>query len=155
MVALLFAAAFLTAAHAAPRTNLADGVVGRIEFSSYFPAGHNAFLSRAYLKDSPIVVSGTLSLPARSTFLKHGKTPAVILMHGSGGISEEREHAWAQQLNSWGIAAFVLDSFSGRGIKPPNYANRNFVHGVAHVLDAYLSLQLLATHPRLTVRASP
>ena len=148
-VAALVTAASLTTALAAPRTNLADGVTGAVEFNSHFPAGQYPFLSRTYLKDPPIVVSGTLSLPAKPTMQKDGRTPAVILMHGSGGISQEREHAWAQRLNSWGIAAFVLDSFSGRGIKPPNYADKNFVHGVAHVLDAYLSLQLLATHPKI------
>ena len=148
-VALLLAASLFAPVHAAPRTSLADGAVGRIEFNSHFPAGQYPFLSRAYLKDPPLVVSGTLSLPAKTTLRKDGKAPAVILMHGSGGISQEREHAWAHRLNSWGIAAFVLDSFSGRGIKPPNYADKNYVHGVAHVLDAYLSLQLLATHPRI------
>ena len=148
-IAMLLAAGFLTPAHATPRTNLADGAVGQIELHSHTPTGQSLFLSRAYLKDPPIVISGTLSLPTNSTLGKDGKFPAVILMHGSGGISEEREYAWARRLNSWGIATFVLDSFSGRGIKPPNYADKNFVHGVAHVLDAYLSLQLLATHPKI------
>lgn len=147
--AMLLAASLSTYVHAAPRASLTDGVVGRIELNSYFPAGQFPFLSRSYLKDPPAVISGTLTLPAKPGLQRNGKSPAVILMHGSGGISREREHSWAERLDSWGIAAFVLDSFTGRGIKPPNYADKNFVHGVAHVLDAYLSLQLLATHPKI------
>ena len=149
VVASLLAVMILTPAQAAPRGSLADGAVGRIEFNSYFPTGQSAFLSGAFRKDAPFVISGMLSLPASPALQKEGKFPAVILMHGSGGISDEREHAWARRLNSWGVAAFVLDSFSGRGIKPPNYADKNYVHGVAHVLDAYLALELLATHPRI------
>lgn len=147
--ALLLAAACATRLEAAPRSNLADGAVGRIELESYLPAGQYPYLSRTYLTQPPVVLSGTLTFPTKPVLEKDGKSPAVILMHGSGGISREREHAWAERLNSWGMAAFVLDSFTGRGIKPPNYADKNFVHGVAHVLDAYLSLQLLATHPRI------
>jgi dienelactone hydrolase len=146
---MLAAAANSIGAEAAPRATLADGPVGRIEFNSYFPLGQYPFLSRTYLKDRPIVIDGALTLPGNSALSRDGKVPVVILMHGSGGISREREHAWAERFNAWGIGAFVLDSFAGRGIKPPNYADRNFVHGVAHVLDAYLSLRLLATHPRI------
>ena len=148
-VTLCIAAALAWPLHAAPRTSLADGAVGRIEFGSYYPRGQTTFLTRAFLKDPPVVVAGTLTLPAKASLQKDGRFPAVILMHGSGGISQQREHAWAQRLNDWGIAAFVLDSFMGRGLKPPNYADKSFLHVVAHVLDAYLSLQLLATHPRI------
>ena len=134
---------FATSLQAAPRNSLADGAVGRIECNSYVPQGQTAFLSRDYLKQAPVVISGMLTMP----IAKSGRVPAVIIMHGSGGISDGREHAWAKRLNAWGVAAFVLDSFTGRGIKPPNYANANYVHSVAHVLDAYLALQLLASHP--------
>jgi dienelactone hydrolase len=117
--------------------------------NSYSPAGQTSFVTRTFLKDPPVIIGGTLTLPSVTSFQKDGRFPAVILMHGSGGISQEREHAWAERLNNWGIAAFVVDSFTGRGIKPPNYADKNFLHVVAHVLDAYLSLQLLATHPKI------
>jgi len=148
-VTLCIAAAFAGPLHAAPRASLADGAVGRIELNSYYPAGQTSFVTRTFLSNPPVVINGTLTLPARTSLQKDGRSPAVILMHGSGGISQEREHAWARRLNDWGIAAFVLDSFTGRGLKPPNYADKNFLHVVAHVLDAYLSLQLLATHPKI------
>src|SRR3989454_11571088 len=43
------------------------------------------------------------------------KVPAVILVHGSGGISGATD-AWARELNAIGGAAFILDTFSGRGL---------------------------------------
>lgn len=148
-IVIWIAAAFSAPLQSAPRSDLADGAVGRIEFKSYSPVGQTSFLTRTYLANPPVTLSGTLTLPASASQEKNGRYPAVILMHGSGGISKEREHAWAQRLNDWGIAAFVVDSFTGRGLKPPNYADKSFLHVVAHVLDAYLSLQLLATHPKL------
>ena len=45
-----------------------------------------------------------------------GPFPTVILMHGCGGISANVK-AWAIWLRHEGYAAFMLDSFSGRGIK--------------------------------------
>ena len=138
-------------AHAEPRTTLADGTTGKIEFRTYTPASQNPFLTRSYLGGPPSVVNGTLSLPHRAAPLERaGKVPAVVLAHGSGGISDERELAWAKRFTSWGIAAFVVDSYTGRGLKPPVYANSpGYTHFVAHLLDAYLALQLLGTHPRI------
>src|SRR6185503_49926 len=150
--ALLAAAcALATAAHAEPRTTLADGATGKVEFRTYTPASQAPLLTRAYLSGPPAVVSGTLSLPKGGGPLERdGKSPAVILVHGSGGISDERELAWARRFNSWGIAAFVVDSYTGRGLTPPVYANSpGYTHMVAHLVDAYLALQLIGTHPRV------
>jgi dienelactone hydrolase len=138
------------AAHAEPRTTLADGVTGKVEFRTYTPASQRPFLTRSYLSEPSSVVSGTLSLPKTGPLERDGKSPAVILAHGSGGVSDEREFAWAKRFNSWGIAAFVVDSYTGRGIRPPVYADSaKYTHFVAHLLDAYLALQLLDTHPRI------
>jgi dienelactone hydrolase len=137
--------------HAEPRTALSDGAAGTIEFRSYTPASQRPLITRSYLSGPPIVVSGILSLPkAAGTLQRNGRNPAVTLLHGTGGISDEREGAWAKRLNSWGIAAFVVDSYTGRGIRPPNYADSpKFTHFVAHLLDAYFALELLSTHPKI------
>ena len=150
--AVLAAALALAAvAHAEPRTTLADGATGKVEFRTYTPASQAPLLTRAYLSGPPAVVSGTLSLPKGGGPLERdGKSPAVILVHGSGGVSDERELAWARRFSSWGIAAFVVDSYTGRGLTPPVYANSpGYTHMVAHLLDAYLALQLIGTHPRV------
>ena len=44
-----------------------------------------------------------------------GSTPAVILMHGSSGISG-MENDWVRMLNDLGVATFMIDSFTGRGL---------------------------------------
>jgi len=119
-----------------------------IAFPSYTPASERPLLTRTYPRD-PVTISGILSLPAeKSPYERAGKVPAVILMHGTGGIMRDREPAWAQRLNGLGIAAFYVDSFSGRGVKAPNYAGSpNFIATVAHVVDAYQAMLLLAHHP--------
>ncbi len=63
------------------------------------------------LNGTPAVLAGELRIPRPGT----EKLPAVVLVHGSGGLSALHDR-WAQELNSIGIAAFILDSFTGRGI---------------------------------------
>ena len=137
-------------ARAEPWTTLSDNAVGRIEFRTYTPASQRPLITRSYLNEPTTVISGVLSLPTKLTFQREGKSPAVILAHGTGGVSNEREHAWAKRLNSWGIAAFIVDSYTGRGINPPIYSdNPRFTHVAAHLVDAYLALQLVSTHPKI------
>jgi dienelactone hydrolase len=119
-----------------------------IAFTSYTPASERPLLTRTYPRD-PVTVSGILSLPTeKSPYERSGKVPAVILMHGTGGIMRDREPAWARRLNGLGIAAFYVDSFTGRGVKAPNYAgSADHIATVAHVVDAWQALAVLAHHP--------
>jgi dienelactone hydrolase len=149
-VALAAACAACSVTAREPRTTLADGAVGTIAFRTYTPASQRPLLTRSYLNQPSTVISGVLSLPASTALQRDGRSPAVILAHGTGGVSDEREYAWAKRLNSWGIAAFIVDSYTGRGITPPIYANQpGFTHVAAHILDAYLALELLSTHPKI------
>jgi hypothetical protein len=63
------------------------------------------------LKGAPVALAGELRIPTPGT----DRLPAVILVHGSGGIGENID-AWAKEINSLGVAVFILDSYSGRGI---------------------------------------
>lgn len=56
-------------------------------------------------------LAGELRLPKNAS----ARVPAVVLVHGSGGISGSLD-LWARELNDIGVAALILDSFSGRGI---------------------------------------
>src|SRR5947208_6838982 len=58
-----------------------------------------------------VTIAGELRIPRGIT----GKMPAVVLLHGSGGVGPGHE-LWAKHINEMGIAAFLLDSFSARGI---------------------------------------
>jgi dienelactone hydrolase len=91
------------------------------------------------------VLAGELRLPLGSTAAE--RVPAVVLVHGSGGISGSLD-LWARELNAAGIAAFVLDSFAGRGIVS-TVADQNQLHSLAMMVDAYRALDWLAAHPRV------
>ena len=93
----------------------------------------------------PIVVSGTLGLPTGA-----GPFPLVVLAHGCGG-SGTVDRMWASVLREWGYATFVLDSFTGRGLKEVCTSART-LSGLQRVPDAYGALRILATHPGIDVR---
>src|SRR5512136_1938646 len=63
----------------------------------------------------PVTLAGELRLPLSAS----ARLPAVILLHGSGGISGYVTD-WEMDLNSMGVATFVIDCFKGRGIVDTN-----------------------------------
>jgi dienelactone hydrolase len=75
------------------------------------------------------------------------RLPAVILQHGSGGVGPGPE-AWAKYFNEMGIAAFVVDSMSGRGIVSTS-TNQALLGRLNMVLDGYRSFDVLANHARI------
>jgi len=90
----------------------------------------------------PVAVAGELKIAQGI-----GRLPAVVLMHGSGGISPTME-AWTRQLNSLGISTFVIDGFSGRGLTSVNQDQAKLGR-LNFVLDLYGALDILAKHPRV------
>ena len=95
------------------------------------------------LAGRPVLIAGQLRIPKPGT----DKLPAVVLVHGSGGINAGHNR-WADELNSIGVAAFVLDSFAGRGIVS-TVNDQSQLDTLAMMVDAYRALALLATHPRI------
>lgn len=94
--------------------------------------------------DGPIAtIAGELRIPTFGT----NKLPAVILVHGSGGVGNNVT-AWAAEFNKLGIAAFILDSFTGRGINN-TIADQSLLSSFAMQYDSYRALELLAKHPRI------
>ena len=55
---------------------------------------------------------------------------------------------WAKELNRMGVASFLVDSFTGRGIDEVCTGNSRLGIG-SRVVDAYRALEILATHPRI------
>jgi len=47
---------------------------------------------------------------------KAGAMPALVIQHGSGGVSAEREGRYAREMVALGVAAVVIDSFKPRGV---------------------------------------
>lgn len=91
----------------------------------------------------PITVAGELRLPRNGT----DRLPLVILLHASGGIGSSIAD-WEDYFLSLGVATFVIDSFSGRGIA--NTINDQSQLGrLAQTEDAYRAIAILSKHPRI------
>jgi dienelactone hydrolase len=86
---------------------------------------------------------GDLLLPQR---LKE-RAPVVLLVHGTVGAGP-RERRWAEELNSFGVGAFILDSFTGRGLSPP-FESGAVPSPLTIIIDSYRALSLLAKHPQI------
>jgi dienelactone hydrolase len=91
----------------------------------------------------PVTVAGELRLPRSGT----DRLPLVILLHGSGGVGSSVTD-WEEYFLSLGVATFVIDSFSGRGIV--NTTNDQSQLGrLAQTEDAYRAIAILSKHPRI------
>jgi dienelactone hydrolase len=90
-----------------------------------------------------VTIAGELRFPQGAS----GRLPAVILQHGSGGVSGGHE-LWAKTFNEMGIASFLVDSFSGRGLTRTS-TNQALLGRLNMVLDAYRAFDVLANHPRI------
>jgi len=95
------------------------------------------------MQGTPVTLAGELRIPKVGT----DRLPAVILVHGSGGIGANID-GWAHTLNGMGIAVFLLDSFSGRGITN-TVTDQTQLDPLAMMTDAYRALALLQKHPRI------
>ena len=91
----------------------------------------------------PVTVAGELRFPRGGA----DRLPLVILLHGSGGVGGYVTD-WEQDLLSMGVATFVIDSFSGRGIVNTNN-DQSQLGRLAQTEDAYRALGILSKHPRI------
>lgn len=94
----------------------------------------------------PATGQGELLLPPSTS--TDVKLPAVVLVHGSGGVYSEEVTYWAKLLNEQGLAAFVIDVFGPRGVKSTG-EDQSQVPFAADTADAFSALGLLASHPRI------
>jgi len=76
-----------------------------------------------------------------------GRLPAVMLLHGSGGANAGHE-LWSKHFNEMGVASFLVDSFSGRGLTSTS-ANQALLGRFNMIVDAYRALDVIANHPRI------
>ena len=101
----------------------------------------------AHGQGAAVTVVGYLYLPGGIK----GPLPAVILKHGSGGLSGpqgENIRKWARSLNDWGIAAFVVDSFGPRGLEGTG-ADQSKLRSLADLADAFAALKVLGADARI------
>lgn len=95
-------------------------------------------------KCEPVSVKGTLFNPDKST------DAVVVIVHGSQGV-DKRHFNYAKHLNSIGFAAFVLDSWTARGIGKAQFdyaANeKKGARAYNQALDILRTVEVLKTQP--------
>ena len=96
----------------------------------------------------PLTVKGRLNVPVEKN--KHGKCslargglPAVVILHGSGGV-DSRGEFYARALNDRGIATLEIDMWEARGVV--GLANRP-PHPIFTYPDAFAALAYLSSYP--------
>jgi len=77
-----------------------------------------------------------------------GPFAAVVLVHGSGGVSDFREHWYAREFAARGFAALVIDSFKPRGVTS-TAEDQTRVTTPQMIQDAYGALAFLAADKRI------
>ena len=94
----------------------------------------------------PVTLAGALRFPR----LGPEKLPAVVLLHGSGGLggSGGMIDEWSRELNEVGIATFAIDSFSGRGIVE-TVTDQTRLGRLNMIIDAYRGLDFLSKHSQI------
>lgn len=149
MLSRLIAAALVAApllAHAPlARAQSAPALPARIEIHPLVSVHLNnqTFLTGQQQSGRTVALAGELRIAKPGT----DKLPAVILIHGSGGLGASTQR-WADELNAIGVSAFILDSFAGRGIVS-TVADQSQLDSIAMMVDAFRALALLAEHPRV------
>jgi dienelactone hydrolase len=136
-----------TGAVAAPLSDLSAGQTGRIEFNSITPQNIWTYVRRNMTDTKTVTVWGDLLMPKNVT----GKVPALVLSHGSSGVSPYAYEVWARQMNEAGVAVFVIDSFKPRGVSE-TAQDQTVLSPAANVADAMNGLKLLATHPQIDAK---
>jgi dienelactone hydrolase len=78
-----------------------------------------------------------------------GPFPAIVLLHGCGGISPKRDHRWAERLSGWGYVTLQVDSFKPRGLSSVcTFSGRDSTDILQkRVTDAYDAKRHLAELP--------
>ncbi|HEX6957859.1 MAG TPA: dienelactone hydrolase family protein [Ferrovibrio sp.] len=75
------------------------------------------------------------------------KYPAVVIMHGSGGVSEH-ETSLAKELNARGLATLAMDWFTGRGVSNST-ADPSKVGFPSTAVDLLMAYKVLAANPKI------
>ena len=94
-------------------------------------------------KGQPVRVTAEIYWPAAT-----GPVPALVIHHGSGGVSDSREGRFAREIVAMGVAAVVIDSFKPRGVNS-TVQDQSAVTGQDFNLDALMALKALGGNSRI------
>lgn len=91
----------------------------------------------------PARVSASLHRPSADRL-----AACMVILTSSAGVQRHREHFYAQALNEAGIAALIVDSFTGRGVRR-TVADQSLVSAAQMEGDAFAALALLRADRRI------
>ncbi len=94
-------------------------------------------------KGQPVQVTAEISWPAAT-----GPVPAMVIHHGSSGLSDARDGRVAREMVAMGVAAVVIDSFKPRGVSS-TVTDQFSVTGEDFNLDALMALKALGGNSRI------
>ncbi len=125
-------------------SSLVIAQVGRIELHTFdsLTLTDQEFL-QGKNDGKPVKLSAELRLPRK----KLKSYPAVVLIHGSGGISGYVDD-WANEISTMGVAVYLVDSFTARGLYKVNN-DQSKLGRLAMIVDAYRALDQLAQDKRI------
>lgn len=135
----------------APVTRLSEDSQGEI----YFPTKSPYDFSRLLHDWNELPThsgKGTLILPEGAS--ASTPVPAMVILHGSGGIKKGREFEYADWFKQMGIAAFVVDYYAPRGVteETPYVMKTMAATEVDVIADAFSALNILATHSAIDAK---
>ncbi len=115
-----------------------------------FPSS-SPFTPRDAPRAEPTTAVATLYLPPTSGAVARPRSvPAVVLLHGAGGVLAAREHTYGRQFDAMGAAALVVDVFGARRDRATGFTERLLeVTESMAIADAYAGLRFLAARPEV------
>ena len=123
-----------------------DAVQGVREEAVTFQSS-DPFVPRDIGRASKRLVRGLLFLP--KTTVPDRTTPAVVMLHGSAGMIDDRAK-YGPQLASMGIAALLLETYASRRDLGAGFIERVLnITETMFMADAYAALAYLATRPEV------
>lgn len=137
------------AASAAPNLEARWPDAPQVEGRALSVESYSPFVPSDIGRDAPKAkASLTYYSPRGATTAR--KAPAVVLLHGAGGVMQAREHTYGAQLAEMGVAAVVVDVFGARRDLATSFVDRVIeITETMALADAYATLSWLKERPEI------
>ena len=111
-------------------------------------ASTDPFSPRDIGRAPPRIVSAKLFMPRDTP--PDRSTPAVVLLHGSGGLIDQRDGRYGRELAAQGVAVLAIATYDSRSDLATDFISRVMnITETMFVADAYAGLRFLASLPEI------